>query len=315
MRRFWIPLRASIAALIVLSACLGAPAFGGATATHGYFTASDGVRIHYLSAGYKGSWVVLVHGYTDNAQRMFFDTGIAQALAVNHRVVALDNRNHGLSDKPEPYGNGRTEDVIELMNNLKIDRAHIHGYSMGGSITARLMSMAPERFITAIFGGSGIGETDEKLRSAASVLDATMPEPQGAEAEMFKVLRESSAARTQAARAPGAKPTPPRAPLNVDLKTIRFPVLAINGEYDRPYSKTQRMWRELANFQNVIIPKKNHVSAIMIGGPMPPEYIDALVKFINTNDLPTAKDMAKEGIRDGAKDVPKEHKERSKDAR
>ena len=72
--------------------------------------------------------------------------------------------------------------------------------------------------------------------------------------------------------------------LNIDLKTIQFPVLAINGEYDRPYSKTQRLWRELANFQNVVIPKKNHVSAIMVGGPMPPEYIDALTKFINAND-------------------------------
>jgi pimeloyl-ACP methyl ester carboxylesterase len=234
-------------------------------------------------------------------------------------VVALDNRNHGLSDKPEPYGNGRAEDVIDLMDALKIDKAHIHGYSMGGSITARLMSIAPERFITAIFGGSGIGETDEKLRSAASVLDPAMPEPQGAEAEMFKVLRESSAARTQAAQAPGAKPIPPRAPLKIELKSIRFPVLAINGEYDRPYSKTQRMWRELANFQNVIIPKKNHVSAIMIGGPMPPEYIDALVKFINTNDPPAPKELAKEGskeaLRDAAKELTKEQRERSKDAK
>ena len=235
------------------------------------------------------SWVVLIHGYTDNAERMFFHTGIAQALAKSHRVVAIDNRNHGKSDKPEPRGMGRADDTIELMDYLKIQKAHIHGYSMGGGFTARLMASNPERFITATFGGSGIGETDDKLRAAAAALDPAMPEPQGAEAAAFKNLRESSAARTQAAGQSAtavAAPTPaPRPILNIDLKTIQFPVLAINGEYDRPYSKTQRLWRELANFQNVILPKKNHVSAIMVGGPMPPEYIDALTKFVNANDV------------------------------
>jgi pimeloyl-ACP methyl ester carboxylesterase len=227
----------------------------------------------------------LIHGYTDNADRMFFKTGIAQSLAKNHRVVALDNRNHGKSDKPEENGLGRAEDTIELMDHLNIAKAHIHGYSMGGGFVARLMSSNPDRFITAIFGGSGIGETDEKLRAAAAALDPPMPEPLGAEAAAFKQLRESGASRTQAAAhaTPGTTPAP-RPALNIDLKTIQFPVLAINGEYDRPYSKTQRLWRELGNFQNVVIAKKNHVSAIMVGGPMPPEYIDALTKFIDAND-------------------------------
>jgi pimeloyl-ACP methyl ester carboxylesterase len=261
---------------------------------HDFFTTSDGVKIHYMMLGSKGSWVVLIHGYTDTAERMFFKTGIAEALAVNHRVVALDNRNHGMSDKPEAHGAGRAEDTIELMDHLKIQKAHIHGYSMGGGFVGRLMASHPERFITAIFGGSGIGETDDALRAAAVAMDPPMPEPQGAEAAAFKNLRDSSsAARTQSqATTPNATPTSasttpaaPRTTLVIDLKSIHFPVLAINGEYDRPYSKTHRLWRELANFQNVIIPKKNHVGAIMVGGPMPPEYIDALTKFITANDV------------------------------
>jgi pimeloyl-ACP methyl ester carboxylesterase len=268
-------------ALAFLFAVSGAQA---GEAKHEFFTTSDGVKIHYMTLGTKGTWVVLIHGYTDNADRMFFKTGIAQALAKNHRVVALDNRNHGKSDRPEPNGLGRAEDTIELMDYLKITKAHIHGYSMGGGFTARLMASNPDRFITAIFGGSGIAESDDKLRAAAAALDPPMPEPQGAEATAFKQLRESGAARTAATHtAPSSTPAP-RPALSIDLKSIQFPVLAINGEYDRPYSKTQRLWRELANFQNVIIPKKNHVSVIMVGGPMPPEYIDVLTKFIDAND-------------------------------
>src|SRR5678816_540166 len=117
----------------------------GQAANSGFFTASDGVKIHYLTAGNSGSWVVLIHGYMDSAQRMWFTTGIAPALAKTHRVVALDNRNHGQSDKPQPNGTGRALDVIELMDHLKIQRAHIHGYSMGGGMTGQLLGIAPQR--------------------------------------------------------------------------------------------------------------------------------------------------------------------------
>src|SRR5215510_11878128 len=96
--------------------------FGQAAPASEFFTTSDGVKIHYLTAGTTGSWVVLIHGYMDSAQRMWFTTGIAPALAKNHRVVAIDNRNHGESDKPEPNGAGRASDVIELMDHLTIQK-------------------------------------------------------------------------------------------------------------------------------------------------------------------------------------------------
>lgn len=250
---------------------------------HGYFTASDGVKIHYMQLGRRGSAVVLIHGYTDTAQRMWFTTGIAQALAKHHRVVALDNRNHGQSDKPEPNGSGRAEDVIELMDHLGIEKAHIHGYSMGGGITGRLLGSHPERFITAAFGGSGIYEEDEDLRAQAAALDPEMPEPEGFEASAFKRLRDSAAARRTAT---GNSEAAARARwrYEIDLTTVTVPVLAINGEFDRPFSKSQRLWRELRDFRSVVLPGKNHMSAIAVGGPMPQAYTDSLVSFIDSND-------------------------------
>ena len=80
--------------------------------THEYFTTSDGVKIHYMTLGSQGSWVVLIHGYTGSAEGNWFRNGIAEALAGKHRVVAIDNRNHGRSDKPQPRGSGKAEDVI-----------------------------------------------------------------------------------------------------------------------------------------------------------------------------------------------------------
>jgi pimeloyl-ACP methyl ester carboxylesterase len=246
-----------------------------------FFTTSDGIKIHYLTAGTSGSWVVLIHGYSDNAERMWFRTGIAPALAKNHRIVALDNRNHGQSDKPVPGGSGRAQDIVELMDHLHIGKAHIHGYSMGGSITGQLLSMIPERFITAGFGGSGIRETDRALREQAEAMDAALPKPQGSDAAGLARFRSRVATMRPAGSAPVSASVPP-----VDLRSLDIPILAVNGSFDSPYAKTQRLWRETRVFENVILEGKTHLTAIASSGA-PPLYIDAMTKFINAYDQST----------------------------
>jgi pimeloyl-ACP methyl ester carboxylesterase len=261
---------------------------------HEYFTTKDGVKIHYLVLGH-GTPVILIHGYTGNAEGNWFRNGIAQAIAKNHLVVALDCRNHGKSDKPQPNGWGRAEDVIELMDHLKIQKAHFHGYSMGGAIVGQLMAKIPDRFITAGFGGSGIPEVDPARRAKVPA-DKEGRDPQEAEAnQLLRVSRmmdnglsreeaEKQAKSPPAAPARPATPAPARpAPVVLDLTTIPFPVIAINGELDRPNAKTTRMKRELKNFKNVVLPGKSHLTAI-VSPYMPKEYLDSTVAFINEND-------------------------------
>lgn len=265
---------AALAAMMWLAATV---AYAQAPAS-AFFTTSDGVKIHYLTAGTSGSWVVLIHGYSDNAERMWFRTGIAPALAKTHRIVALDNRNHGQSDKPQPGGSGRAQDIVELMDHLKIDRAHIHGYSMGGALTGQLLAMIPQRFITGGFGGSGIQETDAKLRAQALAMDDALPKAQGEDAAAMDRFRS----RVAQAR-PANTPAVSAAPLAIDLTTVRVPILAVNGAFDSPYAKTQRLWREARVFQNVILEGKTHLTAISSNGA-PPLYIDAMVRFIDAYD-------------------------------
>lgn len=119
----------------------------------GTFTTSDGLKIHFLESG-KGPHVVLIHGFTSSARQNWYQNGNIAALAVNHHVVAIDCRNHGESDKPTPRGSGKASDVVELMDHLKIGKAHIAGYSMGGAETGQLLRTNPDRFITATFCGS-----------------------------------------------------------------------------------------------------------------------------------------------------------------
>jgi pimeloyl-ACP methyl ester carboxylesterase len=275
--------RSTLAVGMLLAVAAVGPAAGLET-KDGYFTASDGVKIHYLEAG-RGTPVVLIHGYTGSAEGNWFANGVAEALARNHRVVAIDCRGHGKSDKPHDplkYGPQLVKDVLEMMDHLKIDQAHVHGYSMGGFIVTGLLARAPQRFITASYGGSGVGEVDDKYKAE---VPPDNPGRDPLEDEASKKLRSRPDRDQDALEAVRQYPWKPGERGNIDLAKIRIPVLAINGEFDRPNAKTHRMKRELANFQSVVLPGKSHLTAIM-AGYIPQQYIDTLVRFINENDRP-----------------------------
>jgi pimeloyl-ACP methyl ester carboxylesterase len=252
----------------------------------GYFTAHDGVKIHCLEAGNKngpGAPIVLIHGYTGTALGNWFTNGIADALVGRHWVVAIDCRGHGKSDKPHDpakYGPQMAQDVIELMDHLKIEKAHIGGYSMGGFITGQLLATHPERFVTATFGGSGVPEVEQEWKDK---VPADKPGPDPKEAEASAKLRGSPDRDAEALAAVRQYPWKPEQRGKIDLTKIKFPVLAINGEFDKPNAKTHRMQRELTNFKGVVLPGKSHLTAIM-PGYIPKEYIETLSAFIDAND-------------------------------
>jgi pimeloyl-ACP methyl ester carboxylesterase len=247
------------------------------------FSASDGVKIHYLRAGERGSWVVLIHGYTGSAQGNWFLNGIAPALAEHHRVVAIDCRGHGRSEKPHDpsmYGPRMARDVLELMDRLGIARAHVHGYSMGGGIMSQLLARHPERFISAAFGGSGVRETEEEW------LERVPPDKQRRDAkepEARARLQASPQRDNEALAAVMKYPWTPGERPRLELRDLELPVLAINGEYDRPHAKTHRLARELREFRNVILPGRSHLTAVM-AGTIPDLYIESLVEHIDGHD-------------------------------
>jgi pimeloyl-ACP methyl ester carboxylesterase len=118
---------------------------------------SAGVKIHYVTAG-QGEAVVLIHGLYSNAMMNWQLPGTFKALAANHQVIALDCRGHGESGKPtaeDAYGLQMVEDIARLLDHLKIEKAHIAGYSMGGMITLKFLAKHPERALSGTLGGMG----------------------------------------------------------------------------------------------------------------------------------------------------------------
>jgi pimeloyl-ACP methyl ester carboxylesterase len=133
---------------------------------------SNGVKIVYFVQG-KGEPVILIHGWLSSAGINWSLPGTSDLLAKDFQVIGLDMRGHGLSEKPkkeDAYGPELVEDIARLLDHLKIKKAHIVGYSMGGIITAKFLAKYPDRALSGTLGGMGWlreGSLEQKLFAAA----------------------------------------------------------------------------------------------------------------------------------------------------
>src|SRR3954466_15951094 len=104
-------------------------------------TTSDGVRLVYDDEG-EGSPLVLVHGY--DGLRAHWEYQRETLLGAGYRVVALDLRCHGASDRPE-HGQRMArlgQDVRELLERLGLANVTLVGHSMGVSVSLAMFAIS-----------------------------------------------------------------------------------------------------------------------------------------------------------------------------
>lgn len=114
------------------------------------------VRIRYEETG-TGEAILLHHGFSDSLES-WEELGWVDGLKPRYRVVRLDARGHGKSDKPhdaEAYAmNERIGDVLAVLDALEIERAHFVGYSLGGRVGWELAGAHPDRVQSLVLGGA-----------------------------------------------------------------------------------------------------------------------------------------------------------------
>jgi len=119
------------------------------------FCENDGIKIHYEIEG-NGPEVVMIHGFAADLEINWRLPRVADALKAENRLIMMDCRGHGQSDKPtDPamYGARMLGDITCLMDHLRIERANFLGYSMGSRLALNLLLLQPERFKSVILGG------------------------------------------------------------------------------------------------------------------------------------------------------------------
>jgi pimeloyl-ACP methyl ester carboxylesterase len=253
---------------------------------------SHGARIRYVEAG-EGPVVVLIHGYTANADRHWINTGLFANLARDHRVIALDCRGHGGSDKPtdpQAYGTEMARDVVRLLDHLQIPQAHIVGFSMGAFLAGHLLTTDGGRFLSVTFVGHhpirGWTALDESEAEASArdlesdtpfrslivaVSPAGAPPSEDAIRKLSQTLEASNDPKALAAYHRGLHTL---AVSDAELAAVRVPALAIIGSKDPAHAGVRDLTTIMPSLSLVVVEGAEHGGER--GVLRRPEFIAAL---------------------------------------
>jgi len=124
---------------------------------------AGGVRTRYLEAGRRDApAIVFVHGTGGHLET--FNRNVFEH-AKHFRVLALDMVGHGFSSKPDhPYEiKHYVQHLDDFLSAVGVDRAHLHGESLGGWIVAQYAIDHPERVDRLVLNTAGGLNTDEQV--------------------------------------------------------------------------------------------------------------------------------------------------------
>ena len=281
---------ASLFATLALIGGLSPSAFADKYADFG------GVKIHYIDRG-KGEPIVLLHGGTSNLES-WVERGVVANLEKDFRVIAFDARGHGKSDKPrEPaaYGRQQALDVVRLLDLLKLDRAHIVGFSLGGSTVAQLLTLHPERFLTATqvaaAGRSPKAANDPRIEVEAAEIEKDCisrsrlmrQAPEGQKPTEEQIQKRIAACRAdknfdQYSTAASLRGYKDQAVTAEQIKAVKVPTLGIVGTLDHTLKEMQDLKKVRPDMTLVLVEGVPHTGPNGIQGR--PELIAALRDFI-----------------------------------
>ena len=228
---------------------------------------SDGYTLSYLDEG-EGEPIVLIHGFGSNKMVNWVHPGWVQTLTkAGYRVIAIDNRGHGESEKlydPTLYTSPvMAEDARRLMDHLELDDAFVMGYSMGARISAFLSLKYPERVRRVIFGGLGAGMI-HGTGDPAPIIKALEEEP-GVPIKhvVGKAFRDFAEQTGSDRLALAACMRSARQKISVEeLATLDVPALVAVGTRDVIAGPPQELVDVLPNARALDIPGRDHMVAV-----------------------------------------------------
>ncbi len=231
------------------------------------FFDSDGVNIAFTDEG-DGDPIVLLHGFASNVIFNWRDPGWIRHLQRDgRRVIAMDHRGHGESDKPhsqDDYGAPiMAEDARRLLDHLGLERADVMGYSMGARITAFLALAHPSRVRSAIFGGLGYNMVRGMAGTGpiANALEApSVDDVSNATARTFRVFAEQTGSDLKAL---AACIRSSRDPLGQDdVGRLSCPVLVAVGTDDVIGGSAGKLAELIPNAKALEIQDRDHMKAV-----------------------------------------------------
>jgi pimeloyl-ACP methyl ester carboxylesterase len=249
-----------------------------------FVTTTDNVKLHVEETG-EGTPIVFVHEFAGD-QRSWEPQ--VRYFARRYRCITFNARGYPPSevpDDPTKYSQARAaDDIRDVLDGLKIDKAHIVGLSMGGFATLHFGIRSPGRALSLVIAGAGYGaekHLEKQFReacevgarqfetigceqfshiycSAAGRIPFLLKDPRGWEEFRRMFAEHSSQGSALTMRGVQGK-RPSIYDLEAEIKTITAPTLIITGDEDdhclQPNFFLKRM---IATSGLAVMPKTGH---------------------------------------------------------
>ncbi|RDJ12880.1 alpha/beta fold hydrolase [Rhizobium grahamii] len=229
----------------------------------------DGLKLAFFDEGDpSGVPVLLIHGFASSANVNWVYPGWLKTLGdAGYRVIAIDNRGHGASDKPRDAEAYRpwhmASDAIALLDHLGIPEANLMGYSMGARISVFAALAHPDRVRSLVLGGLGIGMTDgvgDWDPIADALLAASLDDVTHDRGRMFRAFADQTKSDRAALAAciKGSRDLVARS----DMAKIEAPTLIGVGTKDDIAGSAEELAALMPRATALDIPGRDHMLAV-----------------------------------------------------
>jgi pimeloyl-ACP methyl ester carboxylesterase len=242
--------------------------------TTGAFAELPGVRIYYKDTGGNGVPVVFLHAATGHSE--VWEHQIPAFTGAGYRVIAYDRRGWGRSvvDPAGPQPGAAADDLLGLMNHLKIDRFHLVGTAAGGFVALDFALSFPQRLRSLVVANSIGGVQDpeylelgRRIRPSPQ-FEALPPEFRELGPSYRAANAEGTARWVQLEKS--SRPEGPRAPAQplrnritfALLESIQVPALLLTGGADlyAPPPLLRMFAARIKNAESLVVPEAGHSS-------------------------------------------------------
>jgi pimeloyl-ACP methyl ester carboxylesterase len=234
------------------------------------YVTNQGVRVHYEVEGH-GPSLVLLHGGLSNL-KAWYETVYFKTLRNDYRLVLIDIRGHGASDKPHDSKAYEmrllVDDITAVLDDLNVYKAHYFGYSLSGRLGFGVAKYAPRRFRSFIIGGAhpylpdqNELEADLKLfRRGMDALIAVMDEASGS--KMTPEKKASLMANDLDAVVALFSASHWRTSLEDALPNMTMPCLIFAGETDPLHAGAKKCAESIPNASFISLPGISHFAVL-----------------------------------------------------
>jgi len=231
-----------------------------------------GVRIWFRDSSSGGVPVVFVHAATGSSR--VWEYQFPAFSAAGYRVIAYDRRGYGRStiDPAGVQPGTGADDLLALVNHLRVERFHLVGTAAGGGIALDFALSFPQRLRSLVIANAVGGVQDEEYLALAQRIrpapqfDALPPDVR----ELGPSYRAANPGGTQRwlelerTSRPGASPPPAQTTRNritfASLEAISVPTLLLTGDADlyAPPAVLRLFAVRIKNSESVVVPEAGH---------------------------------------------------------